>query len=340
MAPDPRPMCGSAGNQLCVSTVNAASIEWKIVSGTGWMITAGADSSCMTYTAGNGLDSVTVRVIVTNACGCSDSCEVTFSCRLPYWGCTLGFWKTHPSIWDNASDPISQCVASGISAMGAGYSGNGTTGSSFMTTFGLTPADMAAAGYPVNLTLIQALNLGGGTWGLLARSGVAALLNSCGLSGHYFYNSPVSVITMVHNAVVAGSAAGANATGNDFQIHNEAIPDNCPKAGRATPHSSESSSMRTIYGTAYGDNTMSVNAYPNPFASTATIEFEMVFTTEVSVIVYDLSGKKVADLFNASAEAGKSYQVQLNGTNLPAGVYVYRITAGDEVYNDRLILIK
>jgi hypothetical protein len=97
-----------------------------------------------------------------------------FGCRPDYWGCTLGFWKTHTSIWNDAADPISACVANGIISLGAPFSGNGTSGSSFMTTFGLTPAQMTAAGYPANLTLLQALNLGGGSFELLARSGVAA----------------------------------------------------------------------------------------------------------------------------------------------------------------------
>jgi hypothetical protein len=142
--------------------------------------------------------------------------------------------KIIPLIWDDPSDPIAACVANGITAMGSPYSGNGTAGSSFMTTFGLTPAQMTAAGYPTSLTLLQALNLGGGTWGLLARSGVAALLNTCGLNGHFFYTNPTQVITLVHNAVVSGSGSSANATGNLFQTYNEQRPDNCPSAGRAT----------------------------------------------------------------------------------------------------------
>ena len=222
--------------------------------------------------------------------------------------------------------------------MGAGYSGNGTAGSSFATTFGLTPAQMTAAGYPANLTLLQALNLGGGTWGLLARSGVAALLNSCGLSGHFYYNTPAQVLSRVHNAVVAGSASGANAAGNDFQKHNETQPDACPPAGRATK--SARTTVRTEFGTSVGDDDISISAYPNPFTSSATIQFELTNTSDVTVEVFDLTGKKVANLYNGKAEAGLSYEVQLNGNDLPAGIYIYRINAGDKMYNDRLILIK
>jgi hypothetical protein len=276
--------------------------------------------------------------VVTNACGCKDSCDIAFGCRNPFWGCTLGFWKTHTAIWDNASDPISACVAAGISGMGGLYSGDGTAGSSFMTTFGLTPAEMGAAGFPTTLTLLQALNLGGGKFELCARSGVAALLNSCGLFGHFYYNLPSQVLIRVHDAIASGDPVNANAAGVDFQLHNETQPDACPPGGRAG--NPKRTVVHTAFGTASGDDAISISAYPNPFSSAATIEFTLMNTSNVSVEVFDLNGKKVADLYKGVADADISYQVQFSGSEIPAGIYIYRITAGDRVYNDRIILIK
>jgi hypothetical protein len=46
----------------------------------------------------------------------------------------------------------------------------------------------------------------------------------------------------------------------------------------------------------------------------------------VSVEIFDLNGKKVADLYKGTVEAGQSYQVKLDGSNLPEGIYIYRIT--------------
>src|SRR4029078_7201538 len=118
----------------------------------------------------------------------------------------------------------------------------------------------------------------------------------------------------------------------------ETQPDACPPGGAATK--TERTTIRTSFGTSVGDDDISINAYPNPFPSTATIEFEVTNTSDVSVEIYDLNGKKVAELYNAKAEAGLTYQVQLDGNELPAGIYIYRINAADHVYNDRLILIK
>jgi hypothetical protein len=192
---------------------------------------------------------------------------------------------------------------------------------------------MTAAGYPINMTLLQALQMGGGTWGLLARSGVAALLNSCGLVGHFYFTTPTQVITMVHNSVLSGSAVNANATGNIFQTHNETQPDNCPPAGPA--HKRE-----TAYGNVMADDMFGASAYPNPFTSTATIEFEFAHPTAVVVAVYNLNGDKVADLYNGNVEGGQSYKVEFNGDNLPSGIYIYKIDGGDVHAYDKIVLMK
>ena len=65
----------------------------------------------------------------------------------------------------------------------------------------------------------------------------------------------------------------------------------------------------------------------------------LTIASDDQAIVY-LNGKQVADLYQGTSEANKTYQFSLDGTNLPAGIYVYRITAGEKVFNDRLILIK
>jgi hypothetical protein len=162
------------------------------------------------------------------------------------------------------------------------------------------------------------------------------LLNSCGLVGHFYFTTPTQVLTMVHNSVLSGSAVNANATGNIFQQHNETIPDNCPAAGPANP----SKNKRDAYGSVMADDNFAASAYPNPFSSVATIEFEFAHPTDVVVAVYNLNGDKVAELYNGKAEAGQSYLVQFNGENLPSGIYVYKIDGGDTHAYDKIILMK
>src|SRR5205814_2603987 len=122
---------------------------------------------------------------------------------------------------------------------------------------------------------------------------VAALLNSCGLSGHYFYNNVDTVLRRVHNAVVSGSTSIAGIVGSDFGTHNEAQPDACPAGGSATPSHLRDGGNVTM------DENIIISAYPNPFNENASIEFQFASDqSSVTVDIYNIDGVKVATLFN------------------------------------------
>lgn len=79
--------------------------------------------------------------------------------------------------------------------------------------------------------------------------------------------------------------------------------------------------------------------YPNPFNPTTTIRYEIPVQSDVQLSVYDLTGRRVAILVNGVVQAG-SYSVQLDGSQLASGVYMYRLTAGSQVISKKLTLIK
>ncbi len=66
--------------------------------------------------------------------------------------------------------------------------------------------------------------------------------------------------------------------------------------------------------------------YPNPSNPTSNIDFDMPFDGIVSLRVYDVSGKEVAVLANGFHTAN-FYTILFDGSNLPSGVYFYRLTA-------------
>jgi hypothetical protein len=85
---------------------------------------------------------------------------------------------------------------------------------------------------------------------------------------------------------------------------------------------------------------MKVNAYPNPFSSSATIEFMRDDkSSHVKIGLYSLSGEKVADIFDADIEAGVQYKTEFKSDNLTNGIYIYRIECDDAVLNGKLTLI-
>ena len=67
-------------------------------------------------------------------------------------------------------------------------------------------------------------------------------------------------------------------------------------------------------------------ARPNPTSGTATIRFALGTAGDVRLAVYDLLGREVARLVDDTRGAG-TYTVPFNGADLPAGLYVYRLTA-------------
>lgn len=66
--------------------------------------------------------------------------------------------------------------------------------------------------------------------------------------------------------------------------------------------------------------------YPNPFNPTTKIKYHLPELSKVKLTVYDVLGREVRTLVNEEKPAG-SYEVEFDGTNLPSGVYFYRIEA-------------
>jgi hypothetical protein len=66
--------------------------------------------------------------------------------------------------------------------------------------------------------------------------------------------------------------------------------------------------------------------YPNPFNATTTISYALPSASFVNLSVYDISGRKVAELVNGMRDAGVQ-QVTFDGSELPSGVYIYRLTS-------------
>ena len=70
-----------------------------------------------------------------------------------------------------------------------------------------------------------------------------------------------------------------------------------------------------------------VGNYPNPFNPTTTVEFDLAKAGVVDVTVYDLQGRKVANLYNGNLEASQGYTFNWDASNVASGQYFARISA-------------
>jgi hypothetical protein len=79
--------------------------------------------------------------------------------------------------------------------------------------------------------------------------------------------------------------------------------------------------------------------YPNPFNPSTTIRYGVPNTSVVRLNVYNALGQQVDLLVQGEQEAGYR-EVRFDGSNLPSGVYFYRLQAGTFVETKRLLLIR
>ena len=81
------------------------------------------------------------------------------------------------------------------------------------------------------------------------------------------------------------------------------------------------------------------NAYPNPFNPVTTLSFELIQTENVSLKIYDVQGKEVANLLNANLSSG-NHEVQWNAKEYSSGIYIARLQAGSDISTQKLMLLK
>ena len=205
----------------------------------------------------------------------------------PLQGCTLGYWKNHTDRW---------C---------AEYS----TSTLYGSVFSSAPAELR------DLTLLQALNLGGGGIYNLARQSVAALLSACHKDVNYAITVK-EIIAGVNKAFSSGTA-GTYATYLD-KLNNAG----CPLGGTpATTSARTSSSMEAE--TSSLDSKLSVSVFPNPVRDFSTVRFSSPVETKAILQVFSMDGKQVSVLFNGAMEAGKVYEAQLQLKQGNSGMYFY-----------------
>jgi hypothetical protein len=71
-----------------------------------------------------------------------------------------------------------------------------------------------------------------------------------------------------------------------------------------------------------------LRSVPNPFSARTRIRFDVSDRREVSLGVYDLSGRQVASLLDRQRLEPGPHEVEFDGRGLRAGLYFCRLTTG------------
>ena len=79
--------------------------------------------------------------------------------------------------------------------------------------------------------------------------------------------------------------------------------------------------------------------YPNLFNPSTNISYGIVERSHVTIRVYNMLGKLITTLVDDIKSAG-SYNIQFYASNLPTGIYVLRLKAGNYMGRQKMMLVK
>ena len=79
--------------------------------------------------------------------------------------------------------------------------------------------------------------------------------------------------------------------------------------------------------------------YPNPFNPSTKIRFSVSSPGLVSLKVYNILGQEITTLVNEEKSKG-SYEVTFNASNLPSGIYFYRLQVSNFIETKKMNLLK
>jgi hypothetical protein len=78
---------------------------------------------------------------------------------------------------------------------------------------------------------------------------------------------------------------------------------------------------------------------PNPFNPVTEITFDMPVASSATLQVFNVTGQRVAVLANGLLQSGR-HKVTFNAENLPSGMYIYRLEAGNFTAAKKMVLMK
>ena len=87
-------------------------------------------------------------------------------------------------------------------------------------------------------------------------------------------------------------------------------------------------------------NSSSINIYPNPAADFTCIEFSLSVPGEVTIEVFDFTGKKVYENYSKKDPAGNNKVFLYLNENYTSGIYLVKITTQNQTAVKKLVLTK
>ena len=125
--------------------------------------------------------------------------------------------------------------------------------------------------------------------------------------------------------------------GNTLCVSNSAA-ENFIRKGAYLGTCLHSSQEKNKVETSYDNN--SISTFPNPFTSSTSISFKSTVNGLVSLKIYDLNGKMVAQVYNGMAQPKVTNKVNFDGSKLPPGTYICKLQTATGSSEEKLVKLR
>lgn len=316
------PIVNPSANVACVNNVSTATISANASGGTGsysydWTVPQGATDpgNVASFTA----TVAGVYSVVVNDGNCSGAGSVTpvFGTCVTYQGCTPGYWKNHEKAW------------------GCGYTGS----TNFFAAFGIpTSPSGNLRKLSSSLTMLKAVDLGGGGYEALARHAVAGLLSACHKNVTYPYTM-ADVKEAVKNMFVNGTATLGGVHYSKVEaLKNELDRANnlgCPLNNSNYLPSSITRQSEVL--TPVDDAEFSVQTAPNPYRDRIRLNIQSKVSGQGSLEIFNLMGQRVKTLYQGRIEAGQTRTIDYAVPMADRTDMIYILRVGDKLHTGKIM---
>lgn len=302
------------------------------------------DVTSVIVTPSAGTYTVSIAVSFDNISLGTVTCTTTATavdCSLS--GCTIGYWKNHPAVWDAYTDPVVAGLVSGTTTIypgmpaGTGPGQQFTTATLFKTYFAITQTITGISGNP---TMLQVLGLQGGNCVALARNGIAALLSKAAFGDSYpFSGSFIDLYNTIRTVLNGGTSTWTCSSLNDALniANNNEFNGNCSALGSpgATPKLLKiASSDKDLLV-----NKLNVIAAPNPFNSRVKFFISSPESGHVHLDVLNMLGQRIATVYDGNVQANNIQEVEFNAPASAPQNMMYLLRMGNKQVTGKLLRV-
>ncbi|MEM9050833.1 MAG: T9SS type A sorting domain-containing protein, partial [Bacteroidota bacterium] len=83
-----------------------------------------------------------------------------------------------------------------------------------------------------------------------------------------------------------------------------------------------------------------ISSLPNPTTGQSFVTFNVTQPEMTTLEVFDISGKMVEAIYSGIAQPNADYRFEFNGSDLPNGIYIYRLTTESEVKTEKFMIAR